>query len=237
VGRWLAVVCTLAVACGGSGRAAPPAPTAADAPTEEQGSIVAEAVRSRVDVFGSATAAAPAQVLDRSGELSGRLVFLVTDDPGGDRLEALLPVRPNGSRGWIPRDQVSLSRTTFRVEVALADHRLVVRDGDRMVLRSPIGVGTTETPTPGGAYYLKELLRPPDPTGPYGPYAYGLSGFSDTLADFARGEGVIGIHGTDDPAAVGTDVSHGCIRLPNDAITRLVEEIGLPLGTPVSITA
>ncbi len=57
------------------------------------------------------------------------------------------------------------------------------------------------------------------------------------LTEFAGGDGVIGIHGTDRPDLVGTDVSSGCIRLPNDVITALVEDIGLPLGTPVTIRA
>jgi lipoprotein-anchoring transpeptidase ErfK/SrfK len=46
---------------------------------------------------------------------------------------------------------------------------------------------------------------------------------------------VIGIHGTNEPQLVGTDVSHGCIRLRNEDISRLVGL--LPLGTPVEITA
>ena len=48
---------------------------------------------------------------------------------------------------------------------------------------------------------------------------------------------MIGIHGTNEPDKVGTDVSSGCIRLNNEDIERMVEEIGLPLGTPVEILA
>ena len=57
------------------------------------------------------------------------------------------------------------------------------------------------------------------------------------LTSFNGGAGVIGIHGTNEPEALGTDVSSGCIRVHNDVIERLVEEIGLPLGTPVEIQA
>jgi lipoprotein-anchoring transpeptidase ErfK/SrfK len=32
-------------------------------------------------------------------------------------------------------------------------------------------------------------------------------------------------------------VSHGCIRLRNSDIERLVHDVGLPLGTPVEIKA
>ncbi|HLF41857.1 MAG TPA: L,D-transpeptidase, partial [Acidimicrobiia bacterium] len=95
------------------------------------------------------------------------------------------------------------------------------------------GIGTRDTPTPGGIFYIKELLQPPNPRGAYGPYAFGLSGFSNVLESFAGGDGVIGIHGTNDPTTVGKDVSHGCIRLRNEDLLELVERV--PLGTPVAI--
>ena len=86
-------------------------------------------------------------------------------------------------------------------------------------------------------YYLKELLEPPDPNGAYGPYAYGLSGFSNNpeLANFNGGDGIIGIHGTNQPDKIGSDVSHGCIRVSNEVITEMAAS--LPLGTPVEIVA
>ena len=57
------------------------------------------------------------------------------------------------------------------------------------------------------------------------------------LESFAGGNGVIGIHGTNQPELIGSSVSQGCIRMENDVIDRLVEEIGLPLGVPVEIQA
>ena len=97
------------------------------------------------------------------------------------------------------------------------------------------GIGRDQYPTPGGVFYIKELLRPPDPTGAYGPYAYGLSGFSNVkeLANFEGGQGTIGIHGTNDPSSIGSSVSHGCVRMRNEDITKLAQV--LPLGTPVEI--
>ncbi|MDY7104175.1 MAG: L,D-transpeptidase family protein [Actinomycetota bacterium] len=160
------------------------------------------------------------------------LTFLAVDHTG-DWLQVLVPVRPNGTTGWVSTADVDLARTHLRVEVRLSDHRLTVYEGDRPVLREPIGVGTTDTPTPGGLYFLTELLRPPDPDGPYGHYAFGLSGYSETLTSFGGGDGVIGIHGTNDPDSLGEDVSHGCIRISNDAIDAMASL--LPLGTPVQI--
>jgi lipoprotein-anchoring transpeptidase ErfK/SrfK len=164
------------------------------------------------------------------------ITFLV-DEVADDRLRVYLPVRPNGARGWIDRDEVDVSPVRHRVEVVLSEFRLRVYEDDVVVLDEPIGVGRQDRPTPGGVYYIKELLRPPDPEGFYGTYAYGLSGFSPVLDSFAGGEAVIGIHGTNEPELIGQEVSSGCIRLHNDAIDRMAEEIGLPLGTPVEIEA
>ncbi len=96
-------------------------------------------------------------------------------------------------------------------------------------------MGKSTTPTPPGEYYLTELIRPSNPDGVYGPYAFGLSAFSETLKSFAGGPGQLGLHGTNEPDKVGTDVSHGCIRLTNDVISKLART--LPLGTPVQIEA
>jgi lipoprotein-anchoring transpeptidase ErfK/SrfK len=193
---------------------------------------VAEATGEAVDVFDRRGDEEPSRALENPTEVGAPLVFLV-ERRRSDWLKVLLPVRPNGSTGWIRSDQVRLTEHDFRIEVYLNRHRLRVYEGPEILLKTAIAVGTRDTPTPGGRYYIKELLQPPDPTGPYGTYAYGLSGFSNVLESFAGGDGVIGIHGTNDPSLIGQDVSHGCIRMTNSAIESLVPV--LPLGTPVEI--
>jgi lipoprotein-anchoring transpeptidase ErfK/SrfK len=202
-------------------------------PRREPPTVVAVARNNRVGVYQSATAPTPRQMLDAVEDRP--LVFVVTIR-GTERLEVLLPIRPNGSTGWVDRADVDLFDNNFRVEVDLGTKRLRVHDTGEVVFETTIGVGRDATPTPGGRFYLKELLRPPDPDSIYGAYAYGLSGFSNTLESFAGGDGVIGIHGTNDPASIGGTVSAGCIRVTNNDITHLVETLRLPLGTPVTIT-
>jgi lipoprotein-anchoring transpeptidase ErfK/SrfK len=161
------------------------------------------------------------------------LVFLVVSRRLGWDL-VRLPVRPNGSTGWIREAAVTLAIDPYRVDVSLASHRIEVRRGSRVVYAGPAGVGRSVLPTPRGTYYIVSLLRQPDPAGLYGPYAFGLSAFSDVLYSFGGGPGEIGLHGTDDPAALGTSVSHGCIRVANAGIAKLARL--LPLGTPVRIS-
>ena len=73
------------------------------------------------------------------------------------------------------------------------------------------------------------------PPGAYGPFALGLSGFSETLSEFGGGNGQIAIHGWSDESVIGQAVSNGCIRMPNGVIERLAPLA--PVGTPVTIRA
>lgn len=213
------------------GAASPQARDGGEAGTD-QGAVVAEANGPAVEVFDAPDAPAPRLSLSNPTDDGGPRVFLVKERRAG-WLNVALPVRPNGSTGWIREGDVTLSSTPYRISVDLAGHQITVWDGEEVILGEPVGVGKKDAPTPGGDYYLAELLQPPDPTTVYGPYAFGLSGFSDVFTNFAGGEGVIGIHGNNDPSTLGTDVSSGCIRMSNDGITRLARL--LPLGTPVAI--
>jgi lipoprotein-anchoring transpeptidase ErfK/SrfK len=197
-------------------------------------SVVAQAKVPSVAVFDTSAATTPSKTLPSPQPSGSPLVFLVQGEEGS-RLHVLLPIRPNGSTGWIERADVSLSQHDYRILVALGAHQITVLKGTETFLQEPIGVGTKDTPTPGGTYYTKELYKLPTANGPYGPFAYALSGYSDVLTDFAGGDGVIGIHGTNDPSAIGHDVSHGCIRMSNAGITKLAQT--LPLGVPVEIQA
>lgn len=200
--------------------------------------VVAQAVGDAVGVHLSADLSDSPRMLANPQPSGAPLVFVVVDQTT-DALRVLLPTRPNSSTGWIARSDVSLSEHDWSIVVELGAHRLTVFQGTGVFLSSPVGVGTTDTPTPGGLYYTKELIQPTDasgrliPDGPYGPYAYGLSGFSNVLSSFAGGDGVIGIHGTNDPSGLGRDVSHGCLRVSNQTITAMAGV--LPLGVPVDI--
>jgi hypothetical protein len=176
----------------------------------------------------------------RTGRLRARriegkripLVLLVKRRRNG-WLRVHLPVRPNGSLAWVRASDTRLRVNPYRVEVSLKRHRLTVwRYGRRMVVRK-VGVGQSIAPTPTGRYFVTDLIKARDPRGLYGPYAFGLSGFSPVHTTFGTGNGQIGIHGTNQPEALGTDVSQGCIRIGNATITALARV--LPLGTPVDV--
>jgi lipoprotein-anchoring transpeptidase ErfK/SrfK len=196
-------------------------------------SIVAQATGKAVWVYRSPQAKEPFLTLHNPTAEGAPLTFLVKRRaPGWE--EVYLPIRPNDSTGWIRDRAVSLALDPYRVEVSLSRHRITVWKEDKIIQQEPAGVGRTVLPTPHGVYFLVALLKQADPNGLYGPYAFGTSAFSNKLYHFGAGPGQIGLHGTDNPSALGTNVSHGCIRISNAGITRLASL--LPLGTPLIIT-
>jgi lipoprotein-anchoring transpeptidase ErfK/SrfK len=122
----------------------------------------------------------------------------------------------------------------YKIVVNLSQHKLQALDAGKVFMEDTVAVGKASTPTPVGEFYIRVLLKAPDPTTVYGPYAYGLSSHSETLDTFNGGDAEIGIHGNNDASVLGQNVSSGCIRMDNDKITQLTSM--LPLGTPVEIT-
>jgi hypothetical protein len=238
-----AVTLVLALgACGGvpstsdraPAAAAEPAPAtttdAAEAETDE--ALVARAAAD-LAVFAQPGDAAPSLTLPATTGFGSARALLV-DAIDGEWIKVLLPTRPNGSTGWIRRGDVELRSVDEAIEVDLASRTLRLLIDGEAVVSAPVAVGTPDNPTPTGRFYVVDKLATGDPTHPYGRFALGLSGHSNELSEFAGGDGQIGIHGTDDPASIGQAVSHGCIRLGDEAITQLSDLV--PLGTPVVIT-
>ena len=245
----------LGTACSSSGGpeavAAPGSSVAATAPsTTEAGTttsaVTADAsarrepavvVRSDQDLVlhESADLASPSRSIPATNDFGSALALLVTDDEVPGWVQVLVPGRPTGSTGWLPLDGsgVELRQVTTVVYVDLTARTLTLLDGDQVILTTPIAIGAPDAPTPTGVFSVTDKLQDPNPDGAYGPFALGLSGRSEVLSDFAGGDGQIGIHGTNDPSSIGQDVSHGCIRVPNDVIVQLNEL--LPLGTPVIV--
>ncbi len=142
-----------------------------------------------------------------------------------------VPGRPNGRSGWVLRAALGAFHVThwaLRVNLSLLRATLYL-DG-RPVWSAPVGVGAPATPTPTGNFWIRERFRVPGHTL-YGPFAFGTSDYS-SLTEWPRG-GVVGIHGTNEPALVPGRPSHGCIRMRNADVLYLSHR--LPVGAPVQI--
>jgi len=195
--------------------------------------IVAEAAKPVIEVFDHPGDPSPAPRTVTSPRASGTATVFLVLQRRNDLAEVLLPVQPSGSSGWIRLSDVTLTQHRWRIVVELATYRLTLFQGPDVVRVETIGIGTAGTPTPGGRWYTTELLRPPRPNGPYGAYAYGLSGFTAREDGPPSANGQLGLHGTNDPSTLGRSVSLGCLRVSNEAISALATQ--LPLGVPIDV--
>jgi lipoprotein-anchoring transpeptidase ErfK/SrfK len=143
-----------------------------------------------------------------------------------------LPIRPNGVTGWVRASAVSERALRVRIVVDLSQRSVTLYRGRRQLLVTTAAIGSPSTPTPTGRYFVNQKLVAPDPLGPFGPAALGISAFSPVLQEWAQG-GPIAIHGTNQAELLGSAISHGCIRVSNDAVERLWRLV--PTGTPVLI--
>jgi lipoprotein-anchoring transpeptidase ErfK/SrfK len=212
--------------------AAPIVPATAGPPPGT--SLVATARGRRLAVYWRPGGRAPRWWLgDRTAAGSPRVLLVHGRRAGW--VELWLPVRPNGSTGWVRGSAVALAQDSWRLVVRLRQHRLLLLHDGRVVRRIRIAAGARATPTPHGRFFITELLRQPQAGGVYGPWVFGLSGFSRVITRFRGGDGEIGLHGTDAPWLLGREVSHGCVRMANRDVIALARV--LPLGTPVDIRA
>ncbi len=154
----------------------------------------------------------------------------VESAPGWYR--AQMAERPNGTTGWVRAEDVTTSRTPYRILVERCARRLTLFQNGRPVMIEPVAVGTGGTPTPLGDFYVDFLEEWPQ-SSKYGPWLISVSGFSNVLKSFGGGVGQIGIHGTRARSSVGKAASHGCVRMHNEAIDKMARWV--TAGTPVFI--
>jgi len=173
------------------------------------------------------------------GRWYGRPMTMPIVEEQGDWLRVMRPERPNGSTGWVRRDEVTLSSTAFRIVVKLAETRLYVYQDGFELFSAPIGIGTDRTPTAPGSFFVA-IVNIPGPHG-YGPVVLDTSGHSEVIKSWkGTGDAVTAIHGPISAASdarigtTGTKISNGCIRMHTADQAKLAV---IPVGTPVDIIA
>lgn len=152
------------------------------------------------------------------------------------------------SAGWVSAEELSTSIGTVQtpdnelmwVEVSLGDRVLRLHQGDKTVLKEmTVAVGKTLTPTPTGNFEVMEMVEDPIWQNPWKPSVVYKEGDSANplgvrwIGFKKSGEDDYGIHGTENKDSLGKAVTHGCIRLSNEDVSYLYEQ--LEEGTPVVI--
>ena len=182
----------------------------------------------------------------------GNITTLLTDPDVPNPVSGWVPVTvplhiPNDTIGWVQASDVTLTQSSYAIDISLSQHTLVLLEAGRPALTTQIIIGAPKSPTPTGRFFLTDPINCNTISVPgyslgqcspvYGAFAIGTSGLSDVLASFDGTIPQIALHGTDLPASqLGTDQSNGCVRMPNDVITQIARLTPL-LGTPVTITS
>ena len=206
-----------------------PGPAVGDSPGP---TAAADATGPEVQLFQAAGAAKPFKALSNPTWEDVPLVLHVLEDKG-DWLHVRVNIRPNGTTAWIRRSEVYVRPIPNRIVIELSARRLTLLKGNEILAQHKVAIGAPDVPTPTGEFYVDATVRIANPNGPYGVGQMSVSGFSNVLKSFGGGIGQIAIHGTNNPGTIGGTVSHGCIRMLNDAWTQ-VQSMS-PNGTPVSI--
>ena len=224
-----ALACAAAIAASlapGSARTAGATPE----PWPRAGTLVAGSVAARVSADPSAPVV---RVLHQfRSDYRQQVVLAVGETVGADGRvwdKLSLPMRPNGTYGWVPAERITVTPRFTRIVVRRGERRLRVYRGSRVVFSTTVAVGSKGRETPLGSFYVTARFVPDDSF--LGTFALETSAYSK-LTEWPGG-GVVGIHGTSQPWLLGRAVSHGCVRVSNDA-ARVLERL-VPLGTPISI--
>ena len=169
-----------------------------------------------------------------------------------DRLERLLTAiltRPRADRRvTVPTRVTTPDRTEeelderhpYFITVDRKRFRLHFYRRLRRVKSYPIAVGRVGLETPAGLYRIQNKAIDPAWNVPKRPWAGALAGrvippgpdnpIKARWMGFYDGAGV---HGTDDTASLGTNASHGCIRMSIPEVKELYKQV--PVGTPIYI--
>lgn len=227
----IAAGAAFAIASGPAGAAPAPA-------TARESTVVTLFARASARQAPSMSARPIATLSGQAPLHGGEARFLVTgrrvvDGVRWSRL--LLPIRPNGTQGWVRDELLRFATTPLRIVIDQRALRLTLYRSGRPIFRAPVATGKAITPTPVGSFAVAEFVRTRLPRGFLGPVVFPLTAHSRVLNEYAGGRGRVAIHGTSRPALIGSRVSHGCIRMHNRDVLRLARLVRP--GTPVRITA
>jgi lipoprotein-anchoring transpeptidase ErfK/SrfK len=124
------------------------------------------------------------------------------------------------------RPQAEDASPERRVVVSIPDRKLALIEDGRVVKIYSTAVGAPSSPTPQGTYTI--VQRIPNPTW-YAPGRVVGPGKGNPVG--TRWMGLsrkgYGIHGTNNPASIGRNASHGCVRMRNRDVEDLFARVAV----------
>jgi len=134
-------------------------------------------------------------------------------------------------------DAAAIARSDARLVVSLSERRVSLYRDQQLIKSYPVAIGQAGWETPRGSFHVFEMQRNPEwrhpitgeviPPGPDNPLGQRWIGF---LID---GRTHVGFHGTNQEDLIGQAVSHGCIRMRNQDVVAMYDQVAL--GTTVEV--
>lgn len=115
----------------------------------------------------------------------------------------------------------ALGESPYEIFVDVEAKTLTLFQGETQVKQYPIATGTWDTPTPLGVFAINSR------------FSGEMSGFGTCFLGLNVPWGSYGIHGTNKPESIGSNASHGCIRMHVQDAEELYALV--PNGTKVVI--
>jgi lipoprotein-anchoring transpeptidase ErfK/SrfK len=147
------------------------------------------------------------------------------------------PASPRSTLTSLARAIRPNSPAGTEVVVNLSDRRTYVYKGGEVIASYPIAIGKEGWETPTGTFRVTNMQPYPIwqhpitgkvfPSGPDSPLGARWIGF------WSDGRNEIGFHGTPDIHLLGSAISHGCLRMRNEDVRLLYEQV--EVGTLVSV--
>lgn len=195
--------------------------------------LVADAIGPNVPLYSEPGVRVPSgRTLDNPTWEGLHLTFLVRER-AADWLHVQFMGRPNSALAWVRRSDVDLRRVDNHILIERGARRLSVMHGDEVLFQTSVATGKASSPTPLGTFFVDGLVRLDPPHRSYGVAQVSFTGFSEVYESFGGGVGQVALHGTQNPALIGTPASNGCVRMRNEDITRVMALA--PTGTPVEV--
>lgn len=147
--------------------------------------------------------------------------------------QPMIPTLPSlgDATRYLPEEQ------TLYLLLKLSHRKVYVYQGKTVLASYPVAIGRAEFPTPTGEFQVFEMIVNPAWQSPWtgeveAPGADGSLGLR--WIGFTKVEGgVIGFHGTPNVRSIGQAVSHGCVRMHNEDIVKMYDQV--KVGTLVRV--
>lgn len=119
----------------------------------------------------------------------------------------------------------------------LAERMLYLYDQEHLVATYPVAIGRQGWETPTGRFSIFQMQEDPTWQHPFTGELFPPGGNNPLgrrwLGFWSDGTNFIGFHGTPNEASIGQAISHGCVRLRNQDVIELYEQVAL--GTTVYV--